>query len=52
MIAPLDDSFLRVKNTRRVLDKDANLLTNRIQMLEKEEEKLKKKIDDTRKRAE
>ena len=34
------------------MDRDANLLANRIAMLESEEYKIMKKIENTRKRAE
>eukprot|EP00347_Sterkiella_histriomuscorum_P010932 403374380 len=43
--------LLKVKQTRQVMEKDEKLLENRIKMLENEESKLLKKIDQTRKQA-
>lgn len=41
----------KMKQARKTVDKDANMLANRISMLQHEEKKLMKKIEDTRKRA-
>lgn len=43
--------MLKVKQTRQVMEKDEKLLENRIKMLHNEEQKLLKKIDQTRKQA-
>ena len=41
----------KLKQARKTVDKDATMLANRISMLQHEEKKLMKKIEDTRKRA-
>ena len=43
--------LLKLQKDRQLMETDTKLLDNRIKMLEKEEEKLLKKIDTTRKRA-
>lgn len=47
----LDSSLLIAKQNRRSMEKDYNLISNRVQMLQKEEWKLMKKIEETRKKA-
>jgi hypothetical protein len=44
-------SLLKARNARKEIEKDATALANRISMLSQEENKLLRKIDETRKRA-
>jgi chaperonin cofactor prefoldin len=44
--------MLKLKYAKRDMDYDATLLSNRINMLQNEEDRIMKKIDKTRKRAE
>ena len=43
--------LLDAKNSRKKVEDDAKLLANRIALLENEEKKAKKKIEETRKRT-
>ena len=43
--------LLKLRNTKKSMDRDSNMLANRIAMLRNEEERLMKKINNTRKRA-
>ena len=43
--------MLKLRNTKKSMDRDSNMLANRIAMLRNEEERLMKKINNTRKRA-
>ena len=45
-------SLIKLKQQKNVMDRDATLLANRISMLENEENRIMKKIENTRKRAE
>ena len=46
------NSMLKLKQHKKTVDNDAMLLANRITMLQNEEMKIMKKIENTRKRAE
>lgn len=45
-------SLLRLRNQKKMVDKDSVLLANRISMLQTEESRIMKKIENTRRRAE
>lgn len=47
-----NQSVLNLQRKKKMADHDAQLLANRIAMLESEQNRLMKKIDNTRKRAE
>ena len=47
-----DYSILQLKQKKNVVHKDSQLLANRISLLQTEENRLLKKIENTRKRAE
>jgi len=44
--------MLKLKQQKKTMDYDATLLANRISMLQNEENRIMKKIENTRKRAE
>lgn len=48
---PSDSSMLKLKQQKNTINHDAILLANRISMLQNEENKIIKKIENTRKRA-
>ena len=45
-------SLLKLKNQKKLMDKDSISLANRISMLQTEESRIMKKIENTRRRAE
>lgn len=47
----IDSSLIQNKKTKQILENDRTLLSNRIYMLRKEEDRLMKKIKDTREKA-